>query len=436
MRVLVLGATGFIGVGVTAALLAAGHAVVAGARAPGQVRRRFPSADAIAIDLTTDLDEAAWLPRLAGVDVVINCVGVLQPRRPEVAERVHVTAPAALWRACEASGKRRVIHVSAIGAEPEAGTHYADTKARGEIDLRARDLDWVILRPGLVWSRDAYGGTALLRAMAAMPLVMPMIGRGDQEAAPIHRDDLAAFIVRLVEDGSIVRETVEPRGPETMPLRDFVARQRAWLGLPPARALAIPIPLARLACRAGDLLGFGPLTTTALKQALHRITPETDGFLRQPGLRAAGLMPRSVTTGLAAEPSGTADLWHARLFLLRPVVSAALVFLWLAGAVGEGLAWPVIRPMLVESTGWNSALWDMLCVVGLTINLALAAGIMLGVRTIWLVSVQLAMIAVYTKLVGTVLPEAWWAPFCPMVKNVPILALVLVWGAIREEKVR
>lgn len=431
MRVLVLGATGFIGAGITAALLAAGHAVVAGVRAPDQVRRRFPSATPMAIDLAADLGEGVWRSRLAGIDAVVNCVGVLQPRRAEIAEAVHVAAPAALWRACETVGVRRAIHVSAIGAEPSAGTLYADTKLRAEADLKERDLDWVILRPGLVWSHDAYGGTALLRALAAMPSVVTMIGRGHQEIAPIHRDDLVAFVVRLVEDESIKRETVEPRGPETMILRDFLARQRDWLGLPPARALPVPITLVRLGCRIGDLLGFEPMTTTALKQALYRITPASDDFLRLPGVA-----PRSVTAGLAADPSGTADLWHARLYLLRPVVSGSLVFLWLAGAVGEGLAWPVIRPMLVDATGWTSAFWDMMCVAGLSINLMLAAGIMLGVRTFWLVSVQVAMIAVYTKLVGTVLPEAWWAPFCPLVKNVPILALVLVWGAIREERVR
>lgn len=428
MRVLVLGATGFIGGGVTAALLAAGHAVIAGVRMPAQARRRFPTAEAVAVDFTRDLEPESWMPRLAGVDAVVNCVGVLQPRRTAVSERVHVTAPAALWQACAAAGVRRVIHVSAIGADPEAGTRYAETKRRGEAALRRTGLDWVILRPGLVWARDAYGGTALLRALAAMPFAVPVIGR-DQAVAPIHRDDLAAFIVRLAEDGVVTRETVEPRGPETMTLGDFLRRQRAWLGLPPAPLLPVPVPLARVGCRVGDLLGFGPFTTTALRQALHRITPATDAFLRLPGVA-----PRSVTGGLARDPSGTADLWHARLYLLRPLVAASLVFLWLAGAVGEGLAWPAIRPMLVGATGWSGGLWDVAAGVGLSVNVALAAGILLGARTLWLVLVQVAMIAVYTKLVGIILPEAWWAPFCPLVKNVPILALVLVWGAIRTER--
>jgi uncharacterized protein YbjT (DUF2867 family) len=68
-----------------------------------------------------------------------------------------------------ARGVRRVVQVSAISAEPAAGTAYAATKHAADEHLRSTGLEWTILRPSLVVARGAYGGTALFRGMAALP---------------------------------------------------------------------------------------------------------------------------------------------------------------------------------------------------------------------------------------------------------------------------
>src|SRR3546814_606054 len=142
-----------------------------------------------------DVSPAAWLPRLSGVDAVVNCAGVLQSGRGQDIEAIHHLSPAALFDACREAGVRRVIQISAISADAEAGTDYALSKKHADDHLQALDLDWVVLRPSLVYGEGAYGGTAMLRALAAFPLVTPLAGGGGQAFRPLHVEGLATTVL-------------------------------------------------------------------------------------------------------------------------------------------------------------------------------------------------------------------------------------------------
>lgn len=197
MKVLVTGATGFIGRHVAACLIAAGHEVLIGARDGQRAGRVFPDQRFIACDFTRDLSSEAWSPRLQGVEALVNCVGVLQPRRRATMEAVHLTATAALFDACLAAGVRRVIQVSALGVDTGIDLHYATSKLAADAHLQGLDLDWTILRPSLVYTpAGSYGGTSLLRAQAALPLFVPLPGKGDQRFQPVFMDDLTEGIRR------------------------------------------------------------------------------------------------------------------------------------------------------------------------------------------------------------------------------------------------
>ncbi|MCO6901703.1 NAD(P)H-binding protein, partial [Pseudomonas aeruginosa] len=152
-RVLVLGANGFIGLHLAAALSVAGWTVRAGARRPAEAARRAPAFDWIRADFADLTTSEAWAPLLDGVDAVVNCVGVLQDGAGDSTALAHVAGPRALIQACEQAGVRRLIHISAVGADDAAGTAYARTKAETERLVRAADLDWLILRPSLVVDR-------------------------------------------------------------------------------------------------------------------------------------------------------------------------------------------------------------------------------------------------------------------------------------------
>jgi len=113
----VTGAEGFIGRHIVAALRAAGHTVIAGIRRPV-----YP--DSIACDFSRDLIPDAWISRLAGIDVVVNAVGILRESHANTFERVHISGPKALFEACQRVALRRVIQISALGS-PEAGEYLA-----------------------------------------------------------------------------------------------------------------------------------------------------------------------------------------------------------------------------------------------------------------------------------------------------------------------
>ena len=149
MRVLLTGANGFIGRYLVAALHAAGHDVTAAVRRPSEIARAFPAVRTITVDLNRDLAPDIWRLRLAGIDAVVNCAGILSASRGQAIEAIHHTGPCALFDACAAAGVRRVIQISAISADLAAKTDYAATKKAADDHLATLDIDWVVLRPSL-----------------------------------------------------------------------------------------------------------------------------------------------------------------------------------------------------------------------------------------------------------------------------------------------
>ena len=160
MRVLVTGAYGLIGGYVTARLLSEGHDVVGVGRNVDVARRRAPRVTWVRADLAATTT-AEWAVHLSGIDAVINCAGALQDGPRDDLTAVHVTGLLALAQAAIAAGVRRFVHVSAVGVDTGSGA-FSRTKLEAEKALAALDLDWIILRPGLVLAPAAYGGSALV----------------------------------------------------------------------------------------------------------------------------------------------------------------------------------------------------------------------------------------------------------------------------------
>ena len=424
MRILLLGANGFIGRYLFAALARRGHHVLAAVRDP----RRSPGLETIAIDMNRDTTTEAWLPRLRGVDAVINCAGVLQGTRRDDIHAIHTSAPAALFAACKQAGVRRVVQISAVSADEAAGTEYALSKRAADDRLRASDLDWVVLRPSLVHAPGAYGGTALLRALAALPGAIVLPGRGDQPFQPIHVEDLATVVVKAIETDTLVRKTLDPVGPDVLPLKTILADLRQWLGFAPVRFLEIPRVLIRMAARVGDLFG-GTLNSTALRQLEYGNVSDYGAFRS-----ASGIEVRSWTESLRAHPAQWQDRWHARLFFLRPLLRAALVVLWVASGL-LGLFHLTPWAMLVAAkTGLSTATAAAALAAACVFDLAL--GLLLAVR--WrpgpLAALQIGAIAAYTLALTLFEPALWRDPLGPLLKNIAIVPAVLALAVLEQDR--
>ncbi|MFZ2019442.1 MAG: NAD(P)H-binding protein [Methyloceanibacter sp.] len=319
MRCLVTGAYGFIGSEVVAALRREGATVVGCGRDLELARRVNPAIEWIACDFNTDLTPAHWRPRLAGIDTVVNCVGILQGSLRDDAERIHAQGTIALFEAAAASGVRRIVHISAISAETEIATAYARSKAKADAALSRLDVDWLIVKPSLVIGRGAYGGTSLMRGLAGLPFVLPLPGEGRERFQPIALDDLASGIARLVARTEPSRTTLNAAGPETVSLRVILVAYREWLSFGKAQELAVPLPLLRLLLRLGDLAGFVGYVTSARSTSLAQLSYDTlvDGG---EFAAASGGTLKGFKETLAAWPATLQDRLHARSFFAVPLL--------------------------------------------------------------------------------------------------------------------
>ncbi|MHB1057087.1 MAG: NAD-dependent epimerase/dehydratase family protein [Rhodanobacter sp.] len=430
MRVLVTGAYGFIGAHIVAALVAAGHDVVCAVRG-ARVDTRFPELRAIACDMARDVRSEDWLPRLAGVEAVVNCAGILRERGADSYAAVHVQAPLALFRACVQAGVRRVIQISALG-NPADGEFIA-SKHRGDDALKALELDWLVLRPSLVYSaHGSYGGSSLLRALAGLPGLLPLPGRGAQPLQPIAAEDVGAAVVAALACPQVAREVFELVGPDVIGLRDYLLAWRRWLGFGRAYTPAAPAPLVRLACALGERLGNGPLGNT-IARMLERGNVGAAGASARLHERL-GLRPRSLQRALAEAPSHVQDRWHARLYFCLPLLRVSVALLWIGSGMVGWLA--STSDVIAAASGSPLPAGGLLVLARATASadLLLGALCLLRWRPRLVLGLMLAMLLGYTFVIGIAWPVHWLDPFGGLLKNLPLIAALALLLATEERR--
>ena len=445
MRVLITGVTGFIGASLARACEAAGHSVLGVARRPGAGR--------VVLDYRDAPPAEAWLPYLSGVDAVINAVGVLRESGRQSFDALHVRAPTALFRACERAGVRRVIQVSALGADEGAVSRYHRSKKTADDALRATDLDWVILQPSLVFGLDGASSRLFLK-QASLPLV-PLVGAGGQRVQPVHVDDLCAVVLRLLGDGparvvghgrpapvegvpaspeqtgpgqaGVARVTLAVVGPRALSLREWLSVLRRGLGLPPARFLRVPLVLVRAAAKVGGRLPTALLTPETLDMLLRSNVADP-----APMTAATGVVPRPPERFLPAE--GRAWLRRgAQLEWLDVPLRLSLAAVWLGSGWVSLFAYPWAASYgLLARAGLSGSPATAALIGSAALDLALGlATLFYPRRRLW--AAQAGLVLVYSLILAVRLPEYWLHPFGPALKNLPILALLwLLWALARR----
>ena len=414
MRVLVLGGTGLIGRRLGDLLAEAGHAVVLGVRD----RARVPAGtEAVEIDFASDHDASDWLPRLDGIDAVVNAVGIIAPAPGQGFEAIHVLAPLALFEACRQARVGRVVQLSAIGADEGARSDYHRSKHAADQALLASGLSAVVVQPSLVFS-PAGASTRLFATLAAMP-VIPVPGDGRQRVQPVHLDDLCGAVVACLEHPAPPAR-VEVVGPEPLQLRDYLLRLRALLGLGRAPVLPVPRPLVALGARLPGLLP-GPPVDRQMLDMLER------GACGDPAAMTAlaGRAPRPVE---AFAPQGLEALGlRARLDWLLPLMRIALALMWIVTGVLSFGIYPVEDSLrMLARTGLTGGLALAALYLAAAIDLGFGIATLALRRRLWLYRAQLALIAAYTLVITVRLPEYWLHPFGPVLKNIPVIAMIIV----------
>lgn len=409
MVILITGATGFIGRRLTGALRASGHRVIA-------VGRHSNGADAIAADFTRDLQPSAWAPRLAGVDVVINAVGILREHGNQTFENIHTRAPQALFSACAEAGVKKVVQISALGADC-GNSRYFTSKRAADQYLSSLPVHWTIVQPSLVFG--AGGASATLFTLLASLPVIPLPGGGGQQVQPIHIDDVIAALREIVETSEMNHRRVALVGPAPLSLKEFLQRLRARLQLPRARSMSIPAGVMRASAAVAEHLPGSLLdreTLSMLNAGNTAPSEDTKKLLDRP--------PRA-TEQLVGDEQRDALLLAAQLAWLLPLLrfSIALVWIW-TGIVSLGL-YPIQDSYeLLARVGITGALAPVMLYGAAVLDLLVGIGTLVLRRRHWLWLLQLAIIGGYTLIITFRLPEFWLHPYGPLSKNLVMLAAI------------
>lgn len=274
MRVLVTGASGFIGSRLVTALAGEGHDVLCASRHPPAVMAA--RCEALAVDFETVPGAPWWRPRLDGVDAVVNAVGILREQRGQSFDALHARAPMELFRACVAAGVASVIQISALGADAQARSRYHLTKKAADDLLRELPLRGAIVQPSLVYGRGG-ANASMFNGMAVLPLLALPRG-GDMQVQPVHVDDVVAGVLALLRAPPQPQHTIAFVGPRPLSLREFLAELRSQLGLRSRlRVLALPESLFRAAAAvAGHVPGSVLDRETADMLLRGNVAPDAD----------------------------------------------------------------------------------------------------------------------------------------------------------------
>lgn len=423
MNVLLLGASGLIGRHLASALARAGCNVIGAGRAQpaGTAAQAWRT-----IDFAAMTNAQAWLPLLDGVDVVVNCVGLIREARAGEFDLLQRAVPVALFAACELRATARVIQVSALGSAIDAPTGYWRSKGAADADLLRRRLDATVVRLSLVYADDG-ASSRLLLALAALPaLAIPFARR--TLVQPVHIDDLTAALATLVmADGAAPRELAIV-GPRALTMAAYLAALRHGLGAAPAPIVETPLPLARLAAAAAALHPASTLTPDALAMLVY----SADGRNTADAGPTAALLGRAPRA--AASFANPAQRPAAVLSWGLPLLRLAFAILWLVTALVSWFGWP----------HQDSAAWLAACGVpaALRVPTLLGASLLDGAIGLalllrprrWLWPFQLALVTGYTVVMSLCLPAFWLHPFGPLSKNLPLIAMLCVMWQLTEKR--
>jgi len=263
VKVLVTGATGFVGPKVANAIVDAGHEVRVLERKPGSWRKAgIRCQEAVQGDMT---DADGLRSAVEGRQVVVHLVAIRQGR-PEQFQRVMIDGTRNLLAASKERGVGRFVLMSALGTSEETKdlVPYFNAKWQEEQDVKASGLEHVIIRPSFVFGRDG-GILPTFMKLAKLAPVTGIVGSGKQRIQPIWIDDVGAYFAAAVDKPEAASQTFELGGPDIVTWDELWQRIRRTLGIRRRPTMHLPTALMRIPATLTERLpGNIPLTRDLL----------------------------------------------------------------------------------------------------------------------------------------------------------------------------
>lgn len=428
MNILLTGASGFIGHHILQVLEQQNHKVIACCRHPEKLFFKTEHTDILQLNYADMTAETDWLPHLQNIDAVINCVGIIVESNGQSFQTLHAQVPTHLFKAAEQAGVKKIIQVSALGADESAQSAYHLSKKAADDALRSLAVDWYVLQPSIVYGEGAQS-MALFHALAALP-IHALIDGGKQLMQPIHVSDLAATVVQCLKTETPICLTLPVVGPKAISFKRLLAQLRLRLGKKRAMTFSLPGALAQRSVFIGQWLGeptFNAENIAMLRQGNSADADPITQFLGRP--------PKSLQNQLLGTPANQAERWHSGLYFLRPLLRLSLAFLWIWSGLVSIFFFPQEQSYQFLAASGITGTAAPVMLYGLAVmDIVLGIATLLAYRIRPLIIFQLSIIFLYTLTITFTLPEFWLHPFGPVLKNIPLLATLLVYLTLEGEK--
>jgi uncharacterized protein YbjT (DUF2867 family) len=427
-KILVLGASGLIGRHVTGDLRSRGFAAIG-------IARRFSSpqtASALNLEVPLLALDSTALARLIvdhGIDVVVNCIGLLQDGPGGDVAAVHRDFVARLLRAIRDCGRPiRLVHISIPGAATDDRTAFSATKREAERLIAASGVAYAILRPGFVIAPSAYGGSAMVRALAALPLQLPAT-EASKPFQPVMVEDISATIAWLaacdIGDKGVDAVVWDLMQPQPITLGAVIELFRRSLGTSDYPRITLPAFMLDLGARLGDLaswLGWmPPIRSTAIAELRRGVRGDPSSWMA-----ATGIVPTPAGEVVGSRGATIQDKWFARLYLVKALVIASLVVFWtVSGCIALFVSYNAAADIL-RSHAFPPAL--VAPVTALTSLMDMAIGILIAFRRTSAAGLIAGIVASFGYMLGAAIltPDLWIEPLGALVKTGPAVVLMLV----------
>ena len=292
----IFGASGFVGSNLIRPMTSNNWRILAVTRSPylNNSLKMFGPPGSIDLEKIFLFDEQGIRKLLKVSDVVINVVGILNSKKENSFESIHVRFPKMLSKLCsEYNNIKKLIHISALGIEKSAATSsYAKSKLRAEKIVLENFNNSIILRPGIIVGiSDKFFN--LFGSLSQWSLVLPLIGGGSNLMQPVYIGDVVKSIVAVVEKEEIENNIYEIFGKDQFSFKELM--QLLLKEIKKKRLLLnIPYPAAKILARFAELLPK-PLLTRDQVELLRYSNCSTGKY---PGLDQLNINPTPITSVL------------------------------------------------------------------------------------------------------------------------------------------
>ena len=418
MKILIIGATGFIGNAIYKRLLFKNYNILAGVRRP----QTFLG-DAVEIDFMTLDKEANLVKKLQGVEVVINAVGIIAEQNGQTFKQMHTLAPIALFNACKEAQVKKIIHISALGSQ-KGTTPYHTSKNEADIYLRDLGVPYAIFHPSIVYGQGGKS-TALFEGLASLPLT-PIIGDGSQLLQPIALNDLINSVIRAIKSKEKKIE-LNLVGEDVVTYKELLQGFRQFLNRPPTKSISVPT-----------------IGTDFIGKILNEPTVNSDNIIMLNQGNSADITPLSdfldytpigIKENLFNKKANNAQKLYASLYLVSPILRLIIGFVWIWSGIVSAFLYP--QPLalaLLHEVGISTSI-DIFVLYGASfLDIILGICIILSFKLRLLLLFSFVIIIGYTLILTLLAPHHWLHPFGAILKNLPLL--ISIYILIQMEKYR